>query len=138
MGIKISDHDDENVVIINMTPLIDIMLVLLIIFMMTSSITLESGLDIDIPKTTSSTSAKENKAIIISLNKTGQIFIQGKKINFEMMKEEIRRSIDIENSELVIFEGDYQATLGRTIEIMDLAKEAGAKRFAIAAENLEK
>ena len=138
MGIKINDHDDENTVIINMTPLIDIMLVLLIIFMMTSSITLESGLDIDIPKTTSHTSAKENKAVIISLDKNGQIFIQGKKINFELIKEEISKSLETENSELVIFEGDAQATLGRTIEIMDLAKEAGAKRFAIAADNLEK
>ena len=121
-----------------MTPLIDIMLVLLIIFMMTSSITLESGLDIDIPKTTSNTSAKENKAVIISLDKNGQIFVQGKKINFELIKEEISKNLETENSELVIFEGDYQATLGRTIEIMDLAKEAGAKRFAIAADNLEK
>ena len=138
MGIKINDHDDDNPVIINMTPLIDIMLVLLIIFMMTSSITLESGLDIDIPKTTSNTSAKENKAVIISLDKNGQIFVQGKKINFELIKEEISKNLESENSELVIFEGDYQATLGRTIEIMDLAKEAGAKRFAIAADNLEK
>ncbi|OFZ45751.1 MAG: hypothetical protein A2381_14985 [Bdellovibrionales bacterium RIFOXYB1_FULL_37_110] len=138
MGIKLSEHDDDTTAIINMTPLIDIMLVLLIIFMMTSSITLESGLDIDIPKTTSNTSAKENKAVILSLAKNGEIFVQGKKINFESIKAEISKSLEAENSELVIFEGDYQATLGKTIEIMDLAKEAGAKRFAIAAENIEK
>ncbi|OFZ67844.1 MAG: hypothetical protein A2328_09670, partial [Bdellovibrionales bacterium RIFOXYB2_FULL_36_6] len=136
MGIKLSEHDDDTTAIINMTPLIDIMLVLLIIFMMTSSITLESGLDIDIPKTTSNTSAKENKAVILSLAKNGEIFVQGKKINFESIKAEISKSLEAENSELVIFEGDYQATLGKTIEIMDLAKEAGAKRFAIAAENI--
>jgi biopolymer transport protein ExbD len=134
VAIKLNDQYDENMALINMTPLIDIMLVLLIIFMVTSSITLESGLDIDIPKTRSQTTENENKAVIISLDNKQNIYIQGKIVAFENLSSEISKNLNDASTELVIFEGDKLATLGKTIEIMDIAKEAGAKRFAIAAE----
>ena len=60
MAINLQENDQDKIMAeINMTPLIDIMLVLLIIFMVTSSIALESGLDIDLPQTKSKTARKE-------------------------------------------------------------------------------
>jgi len=130
------DFDDEILSEINMTPLIDIMLVLLIIFMVTSSISLDSGLDIDLPQTSSGKGKKKKpEAIIVSLDKEGRIFIQGQEILFEQVRDKIAEALTAEQTELVIFEGDRTATLGRAIEIMDIAKAAGAKKFAVATED---
>lgn len=126
---------DDIVAEINMTPLIDIMLVLLIIFMVTSSVSLESGLDIDLPKTSSQTTPQKSDALIISLAKDGQISIGGKIFSGSDLKLEISQALKATNADFVVFEGDRTAQIGKAIEIMDIAKEAGAKKFAIAAEN---
>jgi biopolymer transport protein ExbD len=136
MALHTSDpENDEIVAEINMTPLIDIMLVLLIIFMVTSSVSVESGLDIDLPKTSSKTQATQGEAVVISLSKDGQMSIAGKVFEGGDMKAEIANAMKAANTEFVVFEGDKTAQIGRAIEIMDVAKEAGAKKFAIAAEN---
>ncbi len=131
-----NDPDKDDIVAeINMTPLIDIMLVLLIIFMVTSSVSLESGLDIDLPKTSSQTTPQKSDALIISLAKDGQISIGGKVFSGGDLKQEISQALKATNADFVVFEGDRTAQIGKAIEIMDIAKEAGAKKFAIAAEN---
>ena len=134
MSFNTNDSEKDDIVAeINMTPLIDIMLVLLIIFMVTSSVTLESGLDIDPPKTYSQTQSQPGEAVIISLSKTGELLIQGK-VAETNLKAQIAAALTEAKTEFVVFEGDKTAELGRAIEVMDIAKEAGAKKFAIAAE----
>ena len=136
MALK-TDLDEDGIISeINMTPFIDIMLVLLIIFMVTSTVSLESGLDIDLPTTKGKVVAKDEDAVIVSLNKEGKISVQGKPVSDENLSIELRESIKLSSSKLVIFEGDKKSSLGKTIEIMDIAKEAGAKNFAIAAEEI--
>ncbi|HLE12925.1 MAG: hypothetical protein A2504_13160 [Bdellovibrionales bacterium RIFOXYD12_FULL_39_22] len=135
MAIKLdNDNQDGIMADINMTPLIDIMLVLLIIFMVTSSISLESGLDIDLPKTKVKTSAKDGNAVIVSLSVNGTISVQGKAATMESLGDTIKEALANEKSDVVVFEGDKTSQLGMAIQIMDIAKEAGAEKFAIAAE----
>lgn len=134
MAINLNDSEDGIISEINMTPLIDIMLVLLIIFMVTSTVALESGLDIDIPKTKSKTTLKNNKAVIISINKPGVIFVQGKQTDYSKLKDDIGSALKLDKTDVVIFEGDTKTQLGIAIKIMDIAKSAGAKSFSIAAE----
>lgn len=135
MAFNQSQNDDEIVSEINLTPLIDIMLVLLIIFMVTSSVSLESGLDIDLPKTSSETSSGDPNAVIISMNSSGGIFVQGNEVaDLSNLETEIRLALEQEGTKLVILEGDKASTLESAIDIMDTAKKAGAEKFAIAAE----
>ncbi len=135
MSLQLKDDKiDEVSPDINMTPLIDIMLVLLIIFMVTSSISLESGLDIDLPETKSKTTPQESDAVLVSLDEKGEVSIQGKKVIFEKVEESIRGALGDSKSSMVVLEGDRTSNLGRAIQIMDFAKAAGAKKFAIAAE----
>ena len=129
------NNEDDVISEINLTPLIDIMLVLLIIFMVTSSISLESGLDIDLPETTSKTTQQEGNAVIISINDREEVFVQGKKTPPEALLEKIAEALDTEGTGLVILEGDRKSTLEKAIRIMDIAKQAGAKKFAIAAKD---
>jgi biopolymer transport protein ExbD len=126
--------DDQIMADINMTPLIDIMLVLLILFMVTSSVSLESGLDVDLPEVAGQTEAQEGTAVIISLDNSGSLSVQGRPSQMETLGQDIRAALESEKTGLVILEGDRQAKLGNAVQIMDIAKAAGAKKFAIAAE----
>jgi biopolymer transport protein ExbD len=127
--------DDEQIVAeINMTPLIDIMLVLLIIFMVTSTAALESGLDIELPKTQITNEKKQDEILIITLDREGVVAIAGKKIAEADIGTAIADSLKSLKTESVILEGDTKAFLGKAVQLMDLAKSAGAKNFSIAAE----
>lgn len=129
-----SDGEESIVSDINMTPLIDIMLVLLIIFMVTSTAALESGLDIELPKTTITNEKKTDEILIITLDKSGKVALQGKYVEEGKLADEMTAKLAELKTESVILEGDTQAYLGKAVEIMDIAKSAGAKNFSIAAE----
>lgn len=135
MAFKLGDGDHEEIMAeINMTPLIDIMLVLLIIFMVTSSISLESGLDVDLPDSVSKGQSKEGSAVVVSLLSDGRIAVQGTVIEKENLGTRISEALATEKTELVVLEGDQASRLGMAVEIMDIAKAAGAVKFAIATE----
>ena len=129
-----TDGEEQIVSEINMTPLIDIMLVLLIIFMVTSSAALESGLDIELPKTSITNEKKQDEILIITLDRTGKVALQGKYVSEENLAAEMTAKLAELKTESVILEGDTQAYLGKAVEIMDIAKSAGAKNFSIAAD----
>ena len=128
------DGDDQIMAEVNLTPLIDIMLVLLIIFMVTSTAALESGLDIELPKTSITNEKKQDEILIITLSKDGKVALQGKFVDDDKLSTEMVAKLAELKTESVILEGDTQAFLGKAVEIMDIAKSAGAKNFSIAAE----
>ncbi len=135
MAFKLGDGDNDEIMAeINMTPLIDIMLVLLIIFMVTSSISLESGLDVDLPDTATKGESKEGSAVVVSLLADGSIAVQGTVIDREYLGAKISEALLQEKTQLVVLEGDQASRLGMAVEIMDIAKAAGAVKFAIATE----
>lgn len=140
MSMKIGndDEDAEIVAEINMTPLIDVMLVLLIVFMVSSTAALESGMDIELPKTALTNEKKEAEILVISLGKDGNVAIQGKKVQASDITRSIASELKTLKTDSVILEGDTGANLGRAVELMDMAKVAGAKNFSIAAEEGKK
>ena len=138
MKIGNDDDDAEIVAEINMTPLIDVMLVLLIVFMVSSTAALESGMDIELPKTSLTNEKSEAEILVISLAKDGNVAIQGKKVLPEDITRSIASELKILKTDSVILEGDTGANLGRAVELMDMAKVAGAKNFSIAAEEGKK
>jgi biopolymer transport protein ExbD len=139
MAINNNQHSSDDIMAeINMTPLIDIMLVLLIIFMVTSTVALESALNVDLPKTTNQTQQKPPETLIISLAKDGKVAVQGKIIPYPSLQGEVAKTLKKMKTDSVIFEGDTKSELGRAVEIMDIAKNAGAKNFSLAAEPIKK
>lgn len=132
MSQKNNDSDDAIVSEINMTPLIDVMLVLLIIFMVSSSAALESGLDVDLPET-SAVSEKPNQMVIISLSKEGTIAVSGKVVDKASLREEITKALAENKTDSIILEGDGNSSLTSAFEVMDIGRNAGAKNFSIAA-----
>lgn len=131
-----NDEDGEIVAEINMTPLIDIMLVLMIIFMVTSSLTLNPEIDVNLPKSKNGQGGEEKNgdAVVVALNKGGDIFVQGEKVLRNEVRIKIDQALKKQKTEEVVFQGDDQSTLGQAVELINEAKEAGAKNFAIATE----
>ena len=136
MSMKFSKDTDEEEIMaeINMTPLIDVMLVLLIIFMVSSSISLSSGLDIDLPKVGTKSDGKVDTAVIISLTSDDRILVGGVEYTLANLQEGIKQALKKEGTGLVILEGDKSSRLGNAVDVIDLAKAAGATSFAIAAD----
>lgn len=137
---KMGDGDDDDAIVadINMTPLIDIMLVLLVVFMVSSSVAIESGMDIELPKTTLTNQKKEAEILVITLSKEGTVVVHGKKVSGPEISRRIASTLLELKTDSVILEGDTSANLGKAIELMDMAKVAGAKNFSIAAEEGKK
>ena len=136
MSMKIGNDDDgEDIVAeINMTPLIDVMLVLLIIFMVSSTAAIESGMDIELPKTALTNKKDDAEILVIALGKDGKVAIQGKATLPEDITRRIASELKTLKTDSVILQGDTASNLGRAVELMDMAKVAGAKNFSIAAE----
>ncbi len=132
-GSNRNNESDEIVADINMTPLIDIMLVLLIIFMVSSSAAIESGLDVNLPET-NAVSDKTDAILVVSLSRTGEVAILGNKVQPDEIKDKIAAGLLELKTDSVILEGDGESSLSKAMEVMDIAKLAGAKTFSIAAK----
>jgi len=132
-----NSSDDSIIADINVTPFIDIMLVLLIVFMVTSSVTFQSGLDVDIPKISSKSEGKKDPtAVLISLDNKGGIFVDGFAVSRSELEQRIKDALLKGKTDMVIFQGDKASSLQNTLDIIDVAKKAGAQKFAIAAKEV--
>lgn len=120
---------------INITPLTDIFLVLLIIFMVTSSVMSQLGVDVDLPQASPVIAQAQPDGVVVTLVSMTQLKINGKPYltsNWQEFEVELARQLKDTDKKLVILEGDRRAFLGSAIEVMDHAKKAGALEFAIA------
>lgn len=132
-----SEEDPEILSEINITPLTDIFLVLLIIFMVTSSVMTQMGMDVDLPEASQQVSRSQPEGVIVTLTKEGGMKVNSQSISsggWPEFEKVLRAAFQQTSSRLVILEGDRKAFLGSAIELMDYAKKAGAKRFAIATQ----
>ena len=131
-------HEGEGDIVaeINITPLTDIFLVLLIVFMVTSSVMNQMGVDVHLPTASSATAQSQPEGVIVTLLPAGAIRVNEQSINagdYEGFETALKERFGKTASKLVItIEGDRQAYLGSAIEIMDHARTAGAEQFAIA------
>ena len=141
MGIKIGGKsgqgDDEGEIMadINITPLTDIFLVLLIIFMVTSSVLTSNGVDVNLPQASPQTSQAQPEGIVVSLLPAGRMAVNGLAIDsgdYGTLEASVKKAFTQTKSRLVILEGDRESFLGSAIEVMDATRKAGAEKFAIA------
>lgn len=123
-----------NVAEINMTPLIDMVFILLIFFIVTSSFVKEAGVDVNRP--TAKTAVKKELAnIMIAITAEGEINMDGRTIDRRAVRANVER-MHAENPEgSVIILADEDAKTGILIEVMDQARLAGVSNVSIAAEN---
>ncbi|MDR1784626.1 MAG: biopolymer transporter ExbD [Endomicrobium sp.] len=125
---------------INITPFTDVMLVLLIIFMITTPmmVTRTSSIKVNLPKTQISSPDSEsssNSNIEVLISKDGGIYIEGKEIDSLAIEDIISNRISLNHNKVIILKGDKQVQYEHIIHFINKAKKAGATRFALAVDN---
>ena len=126
------DDNSEILAEINITPLTDIFLVLLIIFMITSSAMIESGGRINLPKAVATRS--ESRGTTVTLTPKHEIFVNQKKVSEDSLEKILQEALNASPDKTVILRGDKDVLLGETVKVMSIIKRAGASEIAIAAE----
>ncbi|MBP7791808.1 MAG: biopolymer transporter ExbD [Candidatus Goldbacteria bacterium] len=117
---------------INITPLTDVMLVLLIIFMVTTPFIIQGNIKINLPSAKAPSEASLNKNIIIAITSDGKMFLNGNGVkNYQELLDGIKSEISKTGNTTVIIEGDKMAFHGEMVRAMSIAKEAGAEKLAI-------
>lgn len=117
---------------INITPLTDIFLVLLIIFMITSSAMIESGGKVNLPKAV--TTKSETRGTTVTLTPKKEIFVNQNKVTEETLEPTLKEALAASADKVVILRGDRDVLFGDTVRVMSMIKRAGASEIAIAAE----
>lgn len=119
---------------VNLTPLIDMVFILLIFFLVTASFTKESGIDVDRP--TAQTAVREEQgSMIIGVSKDGEIWIDSQKIDMRAVRAHVEH-LHAQNPEgTVIILADQNARTGTTVEVLDQVRLAGVSNVSIAASN---
>lgn len=122
--------EDEPITAINITPLVDIVLVLLIIFMVTATFIVEPQIKVELPKaSTGEPSEPENFAIV--LTKDGKVYLDGDEVDkaalWAALTERLKNTPEVQ----AVISADREVMHGNVVEIVDLVRKTGCKRFAI-------
>jgi len=117
---------------INITPLTDIFLVLLIIFMITASISVESAAHVGLPL--AENTSPEKRGVVVTYTADHEIFVNSKDIPSSELEPTLREALAKIDPKIIIFQGDRKVLLGDLVKILRVAKAAGADQIAIAAK----
>jgi biopolymer transport protein ExbD len=126
--------DDQPISDINVTPLVDITLVLLIIFMVTTPMIMKPSINVNLPKAASSDQASPGE-LSVTITKTGQIFANGNTVTEETLKTTALDLLGSKPDLQAMISADRETAHGVVINVIDIIKSAGVKKFAI---NIEK
>ncbi|GHT63203.1 protein TolR [Endomicrobiia bacterium] len=118
---------------INIAPFTDVILVLLIIFMITTPALMQSGIKVNIPKTETTDSVNTSN-IEVTISKEGNVYIEGKHVDSGNVENAIRKLIVANPAQAIVIKGDYAVQYDYVMRFMDQAKKSGATKFALAVK----
>ena len=120
---------------INVTPLVDVVLVLLIIFMVVTPM-LQRGKDVQLPVTGNPAEEKsdEENEILLSVTKDGNIYVDTERVSLEVLVQVMGEAYARTPGKKIVLKGDKRVLLGQAVNVLDLAQKAGAEGIAIATK----
>lgn len=134
MATRTGNDDGATINEINVVPLVDIILVVLIIFMVAAPLVMQPKIDISLPKSSSTDIDKSKKPMKIVLGKKGELIIDNKTLSLEQLKSESQLRIK-ENPEInALLVADKEVTLAMVTEIIDTVKSQGIKKVAFSIQ----
>lgn len=118
----------------NLTPLIDIVFLLLVFFMLTSHFVQEQSLNIDLPVADSGEAVTEDNQLEVVLSPEGHLLIDDHIVEVDNLEAVLRQHLDGRDDKLVRVRGDRGAPLGKAVSVLDAARKAGADGVDIVTE----
>ena len=131
----VSSDKNKNIMSeINVTPLVDVMLVLLVIFMITAPLML-NGIKLELPKTREVNSLKlTTSQVILSLTLTGELYLGEKKFLREEIIKAIREAFKEHNTDIIFLRADFSLKYGAVASLMSFLKSQGVLKVALVTE----
>lgn len=137
MALKSGDDHEESISDINVVPLVDIVLVVLIIFMVTAPMFMKPSINVNLPKAASGEQTAPTQ-LSLTIAADGQTLLNGSPADDESIKlkatEELAKNPEVQ----AIISADQDVPHGRVVGVIDLIKTAGVKKFAISIEKAGK
>jgi len=121
---------------INVTPFVDVMLVLLIIFMATAPMMIQ-GVNVSLPEATAKPIVSEKDHLLITLDKNGKLYINNYKIAPELLQNKIKKILEGHPDQEVFLRADKDVSYGAVVKIMSEIKEAGVEKLGMVTEPAE-
>ncbi len=118
---------------INVTPLVDVMLVLLIIFMVAAPL-MTVGVPVNLPKTAAAKVSQPKQPVVISIDAQGQPFLDKEPLTPDMMMPRLKELAGADPSQVVLVRGDRVVPYGRIVEIMGQVSAAGFSKVSLIAQ----
>jgi biopolymer transport protein ExbD len=115
---------------INVTPLVDIMLVLLIIFMLTANLIAKQAIEVELPRASQST-ALNPTTLAVTLTRDGSLYLNGKAATPAELRDQVRAAVAKDPKTQAIIAGDRAVSHGRVVWVLDVIKSLGVTSFAI-------
>ncbi|MNK50768.1 Biopolymer transport protein ExbD [compost metagenome] len=128
-----SYRDDDPIIEINVTPLVDVVLVLLIVFLATSYLIAQQSFKVELPKA-SQTVATEARTVAIVVQEDGAILLDGQPISPESLEADLAARVKANPRLQVVVGADEQVAHGRVVTVMDVARRAGVEKLAFAVD----
>jgi len=133
MAGRLSQGDDELISDINVTPLVDVVLVLLIIFMVTASYIVKESIEVDLPRAAAAGEAT-GSILALVLTSDGTVYLDGTRADEAQVRQKAREAVARDRDTRAIISADRMSLHGAVVRLIDLVKEAGVTRFAIHVE----
>ena len=125
---------DEEITRINVTPLVDIFLVLLIIFMVTANFIVRETMEVDLPRAANGGETVQGLLNVV-LDRTGALYVDGESVDEARLAERVAASVRQDPETRAIISADQSLPYGRVMHLLDVVKGQGVSRFAL---NIEK
>ncbi len=124
------EPDDTEV---NLTPMLDVVFILLIFFIVTTSFVRESGIEVDPPQA-STAEVQSQAGILVAITAEGEVWVDRQVVALSALGPTVSRLQAERPQASVVIQADREARSGRLVEVMDRLRQAGIERMALAAE----
>jgi biopolymer transport protein ExbD len=131
------DNNDDGFNDINITPFVDVVLVLLVIFMVTAPVMMKEELKVNLPKTLTSDLSSKAASIGLAVTKEGQVVMAGKVMSDDGLAEELARISASAPETQFLLSADVETRHGDVVKVIDLLKKNNLNRFALQVEKIK-
>jgi biopolymer transport protein ExbD len=129
-----SEYKRRSSMVLNMTPLIDIVFLLLVFFMLTAHFIEDEAIAIDLPEAQNSAASEEDGYVEITMTPDGILLVDGRTTPLETLEETLRGALHAPKKRFVRLKGDHAAQFGLGVKVIDAARAAGAESLDILTE----
>ncbi|MGM0614656.1 MAG: ExbD/TolR family protein [Pseudomonadota bacterium] len=120
---------------VNLTPMLDVVFIMLIFFIVTTSFIKESGVEIERPEASAAT-PRPDAQVLVAITPEGAVWVDGKAVDVHRIGQQVAGMLSDDGA--VVIQADRASTTGLLIEVMDRLKQAGVEQVAVAASRSER